>query len=120
MKQPVPKVTKADVARIAERDFKSGDVESVLRLLSELTPKCGPHDPSRVQLAVLKLDGGNPDWLLAEIATASQDPRDVIAGAECPQYMKRIGSGLSGVNIRQEVIASDWKQYVTWLEREPA
>jgi hypothetical protein len=109
MSQPVPKVTEEDVRRIAKRDFKAAECATITARLSSLKAKCGPHDPSRVRLADLKLAAGDPDSL-----------RDEIAPAEYPQYIKRIGLGRSDENVRREVIASDWSQYVGWLGRDPA
>ena len=120
MDQPVPKVYKADVARIAKRDFGPTEEGSIIQLLSDIPLHGSRHDPSRVQLAVLKLAGGNKERLLAAIATASQDARDVIAYAEYPRYMRQSSADVSDVNVRPELIRDDWRQYATWLEREPA
>ena len=120
MGQPVPKVSSADVARIAKREFGPTEESNVVQLLSEIPSHGFHHDPYRVQLAVLKIAGGNRERLLAAIATASRDARDVIAYAEYPRYMRQSSADVSDVSIRPEVIQDDWRQYVTWLEREPA
>jgi len=116
MDQPVPKVTKADVSRIAKRDFGPTEEGGVVELLSEIPLHGFRHDPYRVQLAVLKLAEGNKDRLREAIMTASIDERDVIAFAEYPRYTKQISTDVSDVNIRPEVIREDWRQYATWLD----
>ena len=83
MKQPVPEVSRDDVERIVARDFSADQVEMVKTILAEYA-EVNPKRSYRVQLAVLKLAGGNIEKVRSNIETAKRDLRDVIAYAEYP------------------------------------
>ena len=75
-------------------------------------------DALRVQLAALKLAGGDTDKLRINIDAAKRDYRDVLVPAEYPQHST---SGFRGrkppARERQKLIDLDWKQYERWLRR---
>lgn len=75
---------------------------------------------ARVQLAVLKLSGGDRDKLVANIEAANRDPRDVLAYAEYPRQMA--AHHLNHFNLTKaeqleskEIRESDRRQYLDWL-----
>ena len=118
MDQPVPNVSRADVERIVKRDFASADVSIALAILNECR-KChtGGDSPARVQLAVLKLAGGDVSMLRRGIEIAKSDYRDVLAPAEYPRYCREIGFDDVSDSVLRDVIDEDWQQYENWLRR---
>jgi len=113
-RQPTPNVTRADVERIVRRDFRSDEVATVFRMLE----RYALSERQRVQLAVLKLAGGDIDAVHHHLEVALRDPRDVLCSAEYPAYSEKW--------LRNEPIPSDeakrlsdadWKQYEEWLLR---
>jgi hypothetical protein len=115
MEQPVPNVSRADVERIVRRDFGDADSVRVLEILDEYSSDYG--DPSRVQLAVLKLAAGDIAAVRREMETAKTDFRDVLAYAEYPRYSREIGFDDVPKAFKQVVIEEDWRQYEGWLKR---
>ena len=117
MKQPVPEVSRDDVERIMERDFRVDQVEMVKTILGEYT-EVNPNRSYRVQLAVLKLADGNIEKVRSNIETAKRDFRDVLAYAEYPEYFATINPGREySIEEKNRIIENDWKQYTDWLNR---
>ena len=114
MQQPVPNVSRADVERIVSREYPIPERGRALAILDEYQSEGG--DPSRVQLAVLKLAAGDVAALRRGIETAKRDYRDVLACAEYPRYSREIGFDDVPESVRQAVIDEDWRQYETWLK----
>lgn len=80
------------------------------------------REPSRVQLAILKLSEGDAQLLLHYLHTAQSDYRDVLAWAEYPE---QLDSGKTAYNASEEdyqaVLKRDRQQYEDWLaEHLPA
>jgi hypothetical protein len=73
--------------RIVRRDFAPGEAPQVEPLLRERDPAL----PPRVALAVLKLASGVLEAVRANLEAASRDWRDVIAYAEYPSYLSKVG-----------------------------
>lgn len=118
IEQPTPQVTDEDVKRIVRRDFGDYGYDDALAVIEEYGKQDG-NDPSpRVQLAILKLAGGNMSLLRELTHTASQDYRDVIAAAEYPRYAREIGPRQVDEDFAAEVIRDDWKQYSEWLAND--
>jgi hypothetical protein len=112
----VSQVSRNDVLRVTHRDFPGESPEVVLAILDEYAD----HERDRVQLAILKLSGGQIDELLNYAGAAIQDYRDVIAWAE---YRRYFDSGLVvGDQINSETIRrlqdEDRDEYLRWLRRE--
>lgn len=115
--QPTPKITHADVERIAAREFPS-ESSLVLALLGEYGSKKWHREVDRVRVAILKLATGRVDDLLSAIETANRDYRDVLAAAEYPQYSRSVDpSEAVAPDEGQRIIESDWEQYSEWLAR---
>jgi hypothetical protein len=115
LKQPTPTVTADDVERIVHRDFAQEQFAAVMEILSEYGTQNWHRECPRVQLAVLKLAGGNLKDLRRYIEAAKSDYRDVLAGAEYPAYFRQ--NVFASEAERQKIIESDWHQYETWLNR---
>ena len=113
--QHVPTVTRADVDRLVRRDFPH-HVTEVLSLLTDYGPD---NDTQRVRAAILKLAKGNLGALRHEIAVADNDPRDVLAYAEYPGYMRRVpGRNKLPPDQEKQIIDADWAQYQEWFTRQ--
>src|SRR5687767_10672686 len=111
--QPTPTVTRVDVERVVRRDFPVELFVQVMAVLDEYEDR----ECERVQLAVLKLAGGNVERLRYEIEGAKRDYRDVLGPAEYPGYRKMFRMDKLPPEERQRIIDADWKQYQDWLTR---
>jgi hypothetical protein len=114
--QPVPVVDADDVRRIVSRDFdavQQAQAMTTLEPLADLSP--------RVQLAVLKLADGDLETLMEGARLALVDYRDVLAPAEYPEWSDRVGFDEERFTEAQllAIAAADWRQYISWLGREP-
>ena len=73
----------------------------------------------RIQLAILKLSGGDPSKLRHNLEAAKIDYRDVLAWAEYPEQME---TGASAFNSAPAVIEGirkrDKDQYQEWLTEQ--
>ena len=117
--QPTPDVTQSDVERIVRRDFLLEQFEAVMSLLDEYGLKTWQRERPRVQLAALKLSAGDLKKLRDQIASAKCDYRDVLSGAEYPDFSKECtGLRQPSAEERARIIESDWKQYESWLREE--
>jgi hypothetical protein len=113
--QPIPKVTRSDVERVAKRDFPPDGTAAldVLRGCHGLSLAAGEH---RVHLAILKLGNSNLERVRFYVDDANCDPRNVLAGAEYPEYARAF-AGSRPLEQQKRIIDSDWKQYQDWLNR---
>ena len=112
--QAAPAVNANDVRRVVERDFPPESQELVFAILAEFRPDQG-ETAARIHLAALKLAGGDVDRLIAQIAVATHDWRDVVTAAEYPAYAKQRSPKSLSSERRQEIIQADWNQYHEWL-----
>ena len=115
--QPIPKVSRADVGRIVERDYPPTLRRQVLEIIDSYDPAGREPQRSRVQLAALKLAAGNVNELRRHVDAASRDFRDVIASAEYPAAARQRPSSRGDETEQQHVYDADWEQYRAWLER---
>ena len=119
LKQPTPAVTPSDVDRIVRRDFPPEQFDAVMNLLNEYGAEGWQRERPRVQLAALKLAGGDLKKLRYQIDSAKCDYRDVLSGAEYPGYSRKCtGLRQPSPEERKQVIENDWKQYHSWLKGE--
>ena len=112
IRQPTPNVTRADVERIAARDFSPEQASTVLKILE----RYGANERIRVQVAVLKLAAGDIDAVHHHIEVALRDYRDVLCSAEYPAYTEKwLTSESLETHERKRLVEADWKQYQDWL-----
>lgn len=116
----VPKVTRADVLRIVQRDFRPEDRERVLDLLAQYSAEPSPDGHARVHLAILKLSDGSVDRVQQQVAVAQEDFRDVICPAEYPEFSEVGFVGVARMTGEEvgNLRARDWHQYHQWLNRK--
>ena len=116
--QPIPQVTPDDVERVVCRDFTAYEYAAVTAMLGEYGTERWHREPTRVQLAALKVANGSLDKLRACIDSAKRDYRDALAAAEYPAYFK-IGFPIRELpkKERRRIIDEDWRQYEDWLKK---
>ena len=99
------------VLKKASETFPNVDLAEVLSILDQYG-----HDHQsgreRVQIAILKLSGGNVVKLQREVEAAKQDPRDVLLYAEYPAEAKAPWDKVDAVKEARE---QDKQQYLRWL-----
>jgi hypothetical protein len=112
MDQPVPQVSPEDVLRIVRRDFAPHEISEVSAMLDEV------GDEPRIQLAILKLASGNKKRVREVVEDAKLDFRDVLSGAEYPEYSTKmpVVTMFPNAEIRK-ILDEDWEQYQNWLRR---
>jgi len=86
--QPIPSVTWTDVEELVRRDYSADQVGEVSSILKEYEKDSSDQEPSRVQVAVLKLAHGNVERLRLHIKAATINRRDVVLAAQYPEYLK--------------------------------
>ena len=116
--QPIPRVTPDDVERVVCRDFTADEYAAVTAMLGEFGTERWHREPTRVQLAALKVANGSVPKLRACIDSAKRDYRDALAAAEYPAYCK-IGFRVRELpeKDRRRIIDEDWRQYEEWLKK---
>jgi hypothetical protein len=112
MEQPAAKISKSDIERIIIRDFTLDEKEEVYNLLNKysVNTSAGPY---RVWASLLKLSKGELVKLKNIIETAIGDYRDILAAAEYPEYLKRVGFNAEKFSRKEldQIIKADWEQY---------
>ena len=124
--QRIPEVTREDVARVVRRELPSevsgNGSRPPGRIWKRIVARSGSRQ--RVQLAILKLAGGDLDRLLDCIQTAMGDFRDVLAAAEYSRYVKESWARLirkaeaMSPQEAERTMEEDWNEYQAWLCRE--
>jgi hypothetical protein len=113
--QPTPKVSHEDVERITRRDFSADEYSEVIAILEEYGKESWHRERERVQLAALKLAKGEKTVLRRQIEVAKCDYRDVLSPAEYPEYSKNFKSFQLPADVKEQILARDWKQYENWI-----
>lgn len=104
--------TRAMVKRVVGVLFPEPQRAEVLRRLDQYRD----NEIPRVQLAILKLSGGDLATLDKWIATAQSDYRDALAYAEFPRQMETNAVySQEDQDEYRRVVAEDQQQYLDWL-----
>jgi len=93
--------------------------DAVMAALDEYGREGSSWGCTRVQLAILKLCGGNRDEIPKLVETANRDYRDVIAWAENPEAIRLLWAVRKEMS-RAEIAAMrrrDKRQYRRWLRK---
>jgi hypothetical protein len=116
----VPRVTREDVLRIIRRDFPARSSAKILAILDEYGVEPWRGERDRVQLAILKLSGGNVERVRHYTEIARSDYRDVIAPAEYPRFWEVGFVGIEDMSPAAigKLKKDDWEQYRRWLSGE--
>jgi hypothetical protein len=74
------------------------------------------RERERVQIAILKLSGGDLESLRAHVEIAKSDFRDVLAYAEFPEEMSKYNWKMSDKEEVKRIRERDRQQYIDWLQ----
>ena len=115
--QPAYGPKPGDLERKLAQLFPSeGDRQQARELLERYGTETWHKEVERVQLAALRLAGGDLAELLRSVALANMDYRDVIAAAEYPAFMKLpVGTDMQSAEYTA-AIEADHRQYIEWVE----
>jgi hypothetical protein len=116
-KQPVPRVTDADVERVVRRDFAPALHPEVMAVLAQYGKSEWQREAPRVRLAALKISGGRLEALRDRIDAACRDYRDVLIPAEYPGYYEKSMKGKFARGEKRLAIEADRAQYSEWLHK---
>ena len=118
MSQHIPNVSRADVERVAARDFPANQVSEVLKALSAYGAESYHRETDRVHLDILKLADGDLDQIDRETENACCDYRDKMLAAEYPNYGKKMFRiDKLSADERKRIMDADRDQYEEWLNR---
>ena len=111
------RITRGKVLEKIAQYWPGVDPQEIMNVLDEYGVESHERGRARVQLAVLKLSGGQRDRLEELVRMAKRDYRDIVAYAEYPEEMR---IGFVGVRrlTAEEVKAvrrRDREQYLEWL-----
>lgn len=98
--------------KLQESFFDAGVRGEAVIALRSYVAEC-PQESERVALAIVKLSEGDLDTLVATVAAARLDYRDVLAWAEYPEEMA-LGINPDARCLR-DARARDRAQYLSWL-----
>lgn len=112
--QTTAKVTSQDVQRIIKRDYGENNYNQITSLIDEIEEP----EKIRVQVAVLKLGGGDFEKLKYAVQVAKVDYRDVLATAEYPRYFHALDIDQFSDQKHNTVIDSDLEDYTSWLKKD--
>ena len=110
--------TRELVTRKAKDVFPREDTSKIMGILDEYGVRPHEQERERVQLAILKLSGGEVEKLREEVKVAKRDYRDVLVYAEYPLWAE---SPLpkEGTREAKEFDEKNRKQYLDWLNGKP-
>jgi hypothetical protein len=102
------------VIAIAKQCFPNEDQGKIMGILDLYH---GP-EKERVQIAILKLSGGDLESLREHVEIAKSDFRDVLAYAEYPEEMIKDTWKMSDKEEVKRIRERDRQQYIDWLQEK--
>jgi len=111
--------TRELVIKKAKGVFPGEDTSKIMGILDQYGVRPHEKERERVQLAILKLSGGEVEKLQEEVKVAKQDYRNVLIYAEYPLHT---GTGFmpkKGTREAKEIDEKNRKQYLDWLNGKP-
>jgi hypothetical protein len=99
----------------ARQCFPDEDQGKVMDILDLYGKESHERELERVQIAILKLSGGDLENLRANVETAKSDFRDVLAYAEFPEEMSKDTWKMSDKEEVKRIRERDRQQYIDWL-----
>lgn len=111
-----PQATRALVIRKAEQVFPHEELSEVLAVLDDYGSETYHQERERVQLAVLRLSGGDMAQLRKGMETARGDYRDVLCVAEYLRECELTGSADLESEATLMAREADRRDYLAWLE----
>lgn len=105
------------VEKKARQLFSPEELPEAMALLNDYGTQSWEREAARVRLAMLKSSGGKLELLRECLKLAHSDYRDILAGAEYPDEMRRDSWKLPAAE-REELARQDRQQYLDWLHQE--
>jgi hypothetical protein len=99
----------------AKQCFPNEDQGKVMGILDLYGEESHWREKERVQIAILKLSGGDLENLRAYAEIAKSDFRDVLASAEFPEEMSKKAWNMSDKEEVKRIRERDRQQYIDWL-----
>jgi hypothetical protein len=114
--EPAAKISDKTLERLIRREFagRAGEVNQKFQRVNSNTLR----GKNRFSAAILKLANKDLDKIDHYISICNNDFRDVVASAEYPERMRFAFNKIAGWKKKQ-IYLSDWKEYSTWLHKEP-
>ena len=100
----------------ARQCFPNEDQEKIIGILDLYGKESHVRELERVQIAILKLSGGDLESLRAYVEIAKRDFRDVLAYAEFPEEMSKDTWKMSDKEEVNRIRERDRQQYIDWLQ----
>jgi hypothetical protein len=110
--------TRELVTRKARDVFPNEDASKIIGILDQYGVRPHEQERERVQLAILKLSGGEVEKLEEEVKVAKRDYRDVLVYAEYPLWTES-SMPVEGTKEAKEFEEKNRKQYLDWLNGKP-
>jgi hypothetical protein len=110
--------TRELVTRKAKEVFPKEDISKIMGILDQYGVRPHEQERERVQLAILKLSGGELEELQKQVRVAKSDYRDVLVFAEYPLWFQS-PKPLEDTPESKEIREKDRKQYLDWLKGNP-
>lgn len=110
--------TRELVTRKAREVFPREDASKIMGILDQYGVRPHEQERERVQLAILKLSGGEVERLQKEVNVAKRDYRDVLVYAEYPLWVES-PMPEKGTKEAKEFEEKNRKQYLDWLNGRP-
>jgi hypothetical protein len=96
--------------------FPNEDQEKIMGILDLYGKESHVRELERVQIAILKLSGGDLENLREYVEVAKSDFRDVLASAEYPEEMSKNTWKMSDEEEVKRIQERDRQQYIDWLQ----
>jgi hypothetical protein len=100
----------------ARQCFPNEDPGKIMDILDLYGKEFYARERERVQIAILKLSGGDLENLREYVEMAKSDFRDVLASAEYPEEMRRDTWKMSDKEEVKRIRERDLQQYIDWLQ----
>jgi hypothetical protein len=100
----------------ARQCFPNEDPGKIMDILDLYGKEFYARERERVQIAILKLSGGDLENLREYVEMAKSDFRDVLASAEYPEEMRRDTWKMSDKEEVKRIRERDRQQYIDWLQ----
>jgi hypothetical protein len=98
--------------------FSGVQEATVLQLLDQYGAESYERERDRVQIAILKLSGGDVHRLAEMVALAKMDYRDALAAAEYPLEFRAAGRREPPAAEMDRLRQEDRREYLDWLREQ--
>ncbi len=95
--------------------FPNEEQEKIMATLALYGKESYERETQRVQIAVLKLSGGDLEKLRENVDAAKNDYRDMLALAEYPEQTSRVTWKMGNKEEVKRIQERDRRQYLDWL-----